>query len=96
MSSQGRVVNGSSLGFTIDDSLELTPTNCSISCSFTFAAVCIVTLPEGARGRLESIVTRPADGVSCEGCGAVILRRNYPLPESSAALAFLRGACGGV
>ena len=49
-----------------------------------FAAVSIGTVPEWARRGHEGLFSRSADGVSCEGRGAVVLGRNYPLPESSA------------
>ena len=75
------------LNFVITSRLE-----CSFLCWATLAAVCIDTVPEGAQGSLESFTSCPADGVSCEGRSAVVLRRNDPLPESSALLAILRGA----
>ena len=62
----------------------------------TFTAVCVSTLPERAFRRLESQVSCSADGVGCESWGAVVFRGNYPLPESSAILAFFRSACCGV
>ena len=62
----------------------------------TAATIVIGTIPERAPGRLKSMLPGLADGVRCEGRGAVILRRNYPLPESSAGLAFFWGACSGV
>ena len=54
--------------------------------SFTCAAVCIGTVPEGACGRCVSLGSCPADGVGSESRGAVILRRNDPLPEASASV----------